>query len=120
MFSPKEASRWQKCGTIEPQAFKGAKANIEVDISGHIEKPGQFLIRFDDVGHSGTVVEDIEVFYDGHAVHEKVLSAVKQGEIYLLNRHAQIVEQSKIVLKVKLHTQANDGAKMDISIKRIL
>ena len=60
------------------------------------------------------------MFYDGHAVHEEVLSAVKEGEVYLLNRHAQIVEESKIVLKVKLKTQKGSIAKMEISVKRAL
>ena len=63
------------------------------------------MLRFDDLGKSATTVEDIQVFYDGHSVHEEVLSAVKEGELYLLNRHAQIVEDSKIVLKVTLKTQ---------------
>ena len=37
-----------------------------------------------------------------------------------LNRHAQIVEDSKIVLKATLKTQKNNDAEIQISIKRAL
>jgi hypothetical protein len=50
--------------------------------------------------------------------HEEMLSAVKEGEIYFLNRHAQIVDDSRIVLKVTLRTQKSNDATMQISIKR--
>jgi len=85
-----------------------------------IAQPGQFLLRFDDTGKSKTTIEDIKVFYDGHAVHEEVLSTVKEGEIYLLNRHAQIVDESRIVLKVKLRTQESSDVKMEIAIKKAM
>lgn len=111
LFSPQESSSWQKCCKVEGKA--------DVDISRFIEQPGQFLLRFDRLGKDGVKVEDIRVFYDGNAVHEEVLSVVKEGEVYLLNRHAQIVDESKIVLKVKIKTQKGD-AKMEISIKKAL
>jgi len=121
LFSPRETTRWQTCQTVEPEVFKNGKAEIEVDISKYIRQPGQFLLRFDDLGgNAGTTVESIQAFYDGHAVHDQVLSAVKESEIYLLNRHAQIVEDSKIVLKVTLKTQTSNDAEMQISIKRAL
>ncbi len=112
LFSPQESGSWQKCCTVEGQA--------DVDISEFIKQPGQFLLRLDSLGKAGATVEDIRVFYDGNAVHEEVLSVVKEGEVYLLNRHAQIVEESKIVLKVKLKTQKGSDAKMEISIKKAL
>ena len=61
----------------------------------------------------------IQVFYDGHGVHENVLLVVKEGEIYLLNRHAQIVEESKIELKVTLRTRKSSDARMEIAIKPV-
>lgn len=115
-----EHSTWQKCASIGSDRFQKGKADIEVDISKFITQPGQFLLRFDSLGNSSIAVKDIQVFYDGHAVHEEVLSTVKQDEIYLLNRHAQIVENSKIVLKAKLKTQNSNNAKMEISIKSAL
>jgi len=120
LFSPEQNRPWQNCFTIEPEALKDDHALLEVDISKFIKQPGQFLLRFDDLGKSKTTVEDIQVFYDGHSVHEEVLSIVKEGEMYLLNRHAQITEDSKIVLKVNLLTQKSNNAKMEIAIKPAL
>ncbi len=120
LFGPRGSGTWQKCGTAGPNAFADGEAQLELDISKFIEQPGQFVLRFDDLGKSATTIESIEVFYDGHKVHEEVLSAIKQGQIYLLNRHAQIVEDSKIVLKVTLKTQQSTDAEMQISIKRAL
>lgn len=120
LFGPRGSGDWQKCGTAGPDAFTGGQAQLELDISKFIEQPGQFVLRFDDLGKSATTIESIEVLYDGHKVHEEVLSAVKEGQIYLLNRHAQIVEESKIVLKVTLETQQPNDAEMQISIKRAL
>jgi len=120
LFGSDTRGAWQKCGSIGPDAFTGGEARIELDISESIDQPGQFVLRFDDLGESTTTVDDIQVFYDGHSVHEEVLSAVKQGEIYLLNRHAQVVEDSKIVLKVTLKTQRSNDAEIQIWIKRAL
>lgn len=120
LLSSTERSTWQKCASIESGRFENGKADIELDISKFITQPGQFLLRFDSLGKSDITVEEIIVYYDGHAVHEEVLSAIKQGEIYLLNRHAQIVESSKIVLKAKLKTENCTNAKMDLSIKSAL
>jgi len=113
-----KGSRWQRCHTIAPEMFKRGMAAFDVDLSKYIERPGQFLLRFDDLGNAATTVDRVHVFYDGHPVHRGVLSVVKEGEMYLLNRHAQVVEDSKIVLKVTLKTQDSSRAKVEISIKR--
>ncbi len=120
LFGPDNGDAWQKCGIVGPDAFREGEARIELDISKFIDQPGQFVLRFDNLDQSTTTIGGMQVFYDGHSVHEEVLSAVKQGEIYLLNRHAQIVKDSKIVLNVTLKTQDSNNAKMQISIKRAL
>lgn len=120
LFAPREAARWQTCQTVTPEAFENGIAKIEVDLSAHIKQPGQFLLRFDDLGNAGITIEEIRVFYDGHAVHEEVLSPVKEGELYLLNRHAQIVDESEIVLKVILRGNPSHSGGMGIAIKTAL
>lgn len=120
LFGPESHSTWQRCGSAGPDAFAKGRADIELDISEFIKQPGQFLLRCDDLGKAATSIESIQVFYDGHPVHKDVLSAIKEGEIYLLNRQAQIVEDSKIVLKLTLTTQASTDAKVQILIKRAL
>jgi len=120
LFGPDNRSNWQQCGTVGPDAFVDGQAQVELDISAFINQPGQFVLRFDDLGTSPTKIEEIQVLYDGHSVHEEVLSALEEGTIYLLNRHAQIVDDSKIVLKVAYETQDADNAKIQVSIKRAL
>ena len=120
LFSPRETSRWQTCHTVVPEAFQDGRAEVEMDISTYIEQPGQFLLRFDDFDNAGTVVESIQAFYDGNAAHERVLSPVKEGEVYLLNRHAQVVADSKIVLRVKLLAKNRRGSRVVAAIKPAL
>ena len=120
LFSPREAARWQTCHTVPADTFKNGTAHVEIDISKYIDRPGQFLLRFDALGNAGAAVESIRVLYDGHPVHEQVLSPVKDGEVYLLNRHAQIVDDSKIELKVRLRATQGSGAKVEIAIRRAL
>lgn len=120
LFNPEESCMWHKCGMIEPNMFERGSAQVEVDVSKYIEQPGQFLLRFENLGESNITVENVQVFYDGHSVHEEVLSQLKEGEFYLLNRHAQIIEDSKIVLKLNLQAQKSNNAKMEIAIKREL
>ncbi|MCK5850923.1 MAG: alpha-L-fucosidase, partial [Kiritimatiellae bacterium] len=114
-----KSGQWNKCFTVAPKMFKWGKAEVEIDISKFITQPGQYLIRIDNVEETPIAVKAIDVIYDGHAVHEEVLSPVKKDEIYLLNRHAQVTYESKIVLSVKL-TGGNKKSKIDISIKREL
>ncbi len=47
-----------------------------------------------------------------------MLSAIKEGELYNINRTAAVVEKSKITLRIKLNTKKSRDAKMEISIKR--
>ena len=119
LFGEKKSSSWNKCHTVGPKTFERGKAEIEVDISKFIKQPGQFLIRLDNLGGSDIAVEAVDAFYDGHAVHKQVLSAVKEGEVYLLNRHAQVTDESRIVLKIKLKAGSKES-KMELSIKREL
>ena len=121
LFAPSpEKERWRICHAVAADAFVAGVATITVDISGHIAQPGQYLLRFDDPGRSGVAVESIEVFYDGRPVHEAVLSVIEEGEVYLLNRHAQVVESSKIVLKVALRAGSDRSPDVKIAIRSAL
>ena len=120
LFSPDAGNAWQACGVARPEAFAEGKAHLELDISEYIKHPGQYVLRFDDLGKAATTVRDIEVRYDGRPVHDNVLSPVKQGEVYLLNRQAQIVEESRIVLHATLETQPGENAEVQILIKLLL
>ncbi len=120
LFSQRETRQWEKFGYVNSIMFTKGTAEVEFDISKFIAQPGQFLLRFDDVGMGRFTIEGLDVFYGDNPVHEEVLSAVKEGEIYLLNRHAQIDQDSKIVLKVKLKTIDAKKGQIEMFIKNAI
>ena len=123
LFDSQETDKWHNCGTVEPGAFengafKNGVAQVEVDLRPYITKPGQFLVRLDDLGESGIDLQNIKLLYNGREVLEGMLSPIEQGELYNINRTAAVVEQSKITLKLKLKTKEPQKARLEISIKR--
>jgi hypothetical protein len=118
LFNSQETGEWQKCSTVGPKAFVGCTAEIEVDLRPYITKPGQFLVRLDNLDESDCRIESIKLLYNGREVLEGMLSAIKEGELYNINRTAAVVEKSKITLRIKLNTKKSRDAKMEISIKR--
>jgi hypothetical protein len=120
LFSPRQENPWRKCYTIEPWAFNSGIARVRADISEYINHPGQFLLRFDDMGEHKTTVTGIQILYDGHLAHRGALSTISRDQIYLLNRQAQVVDDSEIVLQVRFGTQKSNKPKIEIFIKRLL
>jgi alpha-L-fucosidase len=118
LFGPDSADDWRRCGAVGPEAFDNGQAHFELKLSKFIDRPGQFLLRLDDLGKSKVTVQELQVLYDGLPVHENVLTPLKPGELYLLNRQAQVVADSKITLKLRLATAKPDEAKVEVSIKR--
>ncbi len=115
LFDSQETDKWHNCGTVEPAAFEDGLAQIEVDLRPYITKPGQFLVRLDK---SDVELQSIQLLYNGRKVLEGMLSPIQQGELYNINRTAAVVEQSKIMLRLKLKTDKPQKAKMEISVKR--
>lgn len=120
LFSSQETSEWQNCCTVGPKEFSRGSAEIEIDLRPYITKPGQFLVRLDDLGDAECRVESIKLLYNRREVLEGMLSPIKEGELYNINRTAAVVEKSKITLKIKLQTENPKDATIEISIKRAL
>jgi alpha-L-fucosidase len=118
LFGPVKSSGWQKCTTVEGMAFKDGIAEIELDLKPFITIPGQYLVRLDDLGESDCRVERTRLLYNGREVLESMLSPIKEGELYNINRTAVVVDKSRITLKIRLKTEKVKQAKMEISIKR--
>ncbi len=120
LFNSQETGEWQKCSTVGQKAFMGDTAEIEVDLRPYITKPGQFLVRLDNLDDSDCRIESIRLLYNGREVLEGMLSAIKEDELYNINRTAAVVDSSKITLKITLRAKKPKYAKMEISIKRAL
>ena len=120
LFRSEENSDWQKCRTVGPKDFARKTAELEINLRPYITKPGQFLVRFDNAGDSRCQVKSIGLLYNDREVLEGMLSAIKEGELYNINRTAAIVEESKIPLKIKVEARKTKDARMEVSIKREL
>jgi len=113
--SESEGEPWQSCGSVP-----AGLATSTVDLSPHIRRPGQYLLRLDAADGSPVEVESIEALYDGRAVHEGALSAIARNELYLLNRQAQVVEESRIELRLRLRTGSDRSPAVELSIRPAL
>jgi len=60
------------------------------------------------------------LFYDGRPVLAEMLTTVKAGELYSINRTAQIIEGSLITLKMKLRAENPKGVSAVVLIKRAI
>ncbi len=120
LFHSQQSGEWQKCCTVGPKEFSRGSTEIEIDLRPYITMPGQFLVRLDDLGDVDCRVESIKLLYNDREVLEGMLAAIKEGELYNINRTAAVVEKSKIRLKIKLKTEKPKDAKIEISIKRAL
>ena len=63
-------------------------------------------------------VESIKLLYNGRGVLEGMLSAIKEGELYNINRTAAVVDSSQITLMIKLRAKKPKQAKVEIAVKR--
>jgi len=118
LFDTREADKWQKCGSVGPDRFDNGVARIDVDLRPHITKPGQFLVRLDDLGESSVDLQGIQLLYNRREVLAGLLSPIEDGELYNINRTAAVVEQSEITLRLTLRTDKPRGVRLEICIKR--
>jgi len=87
-------SEWQDISDFNTDE----NAVIEVDLTGEIKMPGQFIIRVvPDNTDTKIKINNIELIYDGRVVLEN-FTTVKGNEIHI-NRTAQITDESKIFLR---------------------
>ena len=86
----------------------------------HPRLPDFFVLhpRFDKQGDSDCTLEDIKLLYNGREVLESMLSAIKAGELYNINRTAAVVPESRIVLKVRFKTARPQAGAVEAFIQR--
>ncbi|MCK5806700.1 MAG: hypothetical protein KAI66_27975, partial [Lentisphaeria bacterium] len=118
LFNSQESGEWRKCVEVGPDAFQGNTAELEIDLRPFITQPGQFLVRCDNQGDSDCTLEDIKLLYNGREVLEGMLSTVKAGELYNINRTAAVVPESRIVLKVRFKTDKLRVGAMEVLVQR--
>ncbi len=100
-------SEWQDIGVFDTKE----DTLIEVDLTGKIRVPGQFIMRVvpEDAGEK-IRIGNVELLYDGRVVL-KGFTSVKGNEINI-NRTAQVTGESKISLRFKLKGQKECSGKV--------
>lgn len=100
-------SKWQHINTFDIKD----NSTIEVDLTGKIKMPGQFLVKVEsDNSDSKIKTNDVELIYDGRVVLDDFTS-IKGNEINI-NRTAQVIDESKIKLRLSLKSKTADKVKI--------
>ncbi len=100
-------SDWQDISTFDTKE----NSKIEVDLTGKIKMPGQFLIKIEPKYSDAKIrISDVELIYDGRVVLENFTS-VKGNEINI-NRTAQVIDESKIELRFTLKSKSESSGKV--------
>ena len=93
-------SNWKNIGVFNTKE----NAKIEVDLTGKIQMPGQFIVRVHPENADTEIkISNVELIYDGRVVLENFTS-VKGNEISI-NRTAQVIDESKISLRFNLKSK---------------
>jgi len=92
-------SEWQNLQEWDQSDVDNGK--IELDLTGKIKLPGQYTVKIVP-DSSNTIVDlrQVEMFYDGHKVLNEFISI--SGNEISINRTAQVTNESKITLQIKL------------------
>ncbi len=94
-------SEWKNIDTFNTKE----NGIIEVDLTGTIKMPGQFLIKVEPENSKVKIkISDVELIYDGRVVLDNFTS-VKGNEINI-NRTAQVTDESKIELRFNIKSNA--------------
>jgi alpha-L-fucosidase len=100
-------SNWQDIGTFNTKEY----SKIEVDLTGKIKLPGQFLVKVEpENADSKIIISDVELVYDGRVVLDDFTS-IKGNEINI-NRTAQVIDESKISLRFSVKCKEQSSGKI--------
>ena len=114
----KSGETWGQWHEVGPDMFNENNApDIPVDRSPFITTPGQYDVSLEHFGETACVIDDVKLFYEGRPVLAEMLTTVRAGELYSINRTARIIEASLITLKMKLRTEKPKGLSAVVLIK---
>ncbi len=100
-------SNWQDISTYDLKE----NSKIEVDLTGKIKMPGQFLVKVEPENSNAKIkISDVELIYDGRIVLDN-FTTVKGNEINI-NRTAQVIDESKIKLRFTLKSKSESSGKI--------
>ncbi|MEJ0101220.1 MAG: alpha-L-fucosidase [Bacteroidota bacterium] len=109
---------WQYVDIWSPKNFSNNKATFELDLSPFITVPAQYKVRFEQVsGNDSLKVNSFELWYDGEKTLPEFIT--QKGNILLINRTAQVIKESKIILKVEGSSGTGNDSRGNILIQAV-
>lgn len=98
-------SEWQNLQ--EWEINKDEKRRIEIDLSGKIKLPGQYSLQIVPQSPNTKIkISEIKLYYNGNQALDKFVT-VNENTINI-NRTAQITDESKIAVMLKIECSANE------------
>lgn len=98
-------SEWQNL--LEWEIKKDEKLRIDIDLSGKIKVPGQYSLQIvPDSSNTKIQISQIKLYYNGHPALDKFVTV--NGNTININRTAQITDESKITVMLKIECPANE------------
>ena len=88
--------------TLKSSDFVNAEANLRLDISQYFTKPGQYKIAIQSKTGSNLEVTHFEPLYNNQTILKELYQTVEKNRLFLINRTAQIVKESKVEIKLQL------------------
>jgi alpha-L-fucosidase len=97
------APGWQRCGAWTAKSFQDGKADLTLDLSPFIPKPGQFEVKFEPTGGEPALrIAKATLLYEGEEATPGLLTRLPAPNTFNVNRTAQVTKETRSVLKVEI------------------
>ena len=74
--------------------FTEGKVQMEIDLSSHINVPGQYTLKVNPEGETGITIDDPDLFYEGNRALKEFVTV--SGNRININQTAQLTDKSNI------------------------
>ena len=95
--------------TLKSSDFINNEVNLRLDISKYFTKPGEYKIAIQTGSDSALQVLHFEALYNNRTILKEFYQTIEKDRLFSINRTAQIVEGSKIEVKLQLRGKVNEA-----------
>jgi alpha-L-fucosidase len=105
---PVKNINWQYLNPWVPSMFKNGTAEITLNLTPYITHPGQYEVKFETNGKDQLKILHSVLLLEGEKALNQFL--IQKGNVFHINRTAQVTNESSTVLKVKFQSQENESS----------
>lgn len=116
LHSTKKTEGWSKCGGLNPSELGKGKTQSIIDVSKVIARPGQYWLRFDEIGDDD-IIEKVSLLYNDEAVMDAMVTKLGPS-LYNINHTAATSKEYKVSLEIKFKIKKSNRVTPEIFIKR--